>query len=844
MAYTFASPCRSVCHGLTDFHFDDEQSNATADQGSEYDADVKAAGVEYDEPHCKATRSIASPTQVTIPPVITWQTVNTTSLGATRVEIAEAHIFAQANIIDSGHWHAVRTSQIEPRQSTHPRLGGWAHVNISPTRTLQINITDTKPSTVEDTQAGIVGGNECLIPNGLQANNSQATIGGPDKPSCRYLKMSNNLPLRLKKIVRCSMKIGFDMPQLKATFRKYKKEYTSAATIEQVNCIRYRILHLGAVNKDKENSEMADIESEWDSLWERRRWLKREMLRIKGLYTSARCRRQERIRRQGHNLTISQSSYLPKVPANNTSQERMAILPGVPYIRVRVLTGGLQSVEYDDPVDAQDGIMKDIPQNKISVYIESKTNQKFGFEYWIDSKKKSMVINDPDTCFGFYATIDGRGTSSVVVCNEDGFKPQRWTHHLSGERLRTEGDLRVRSFMFTDFNPRDDFKYAPLKVVSQLGELVVHVWRVRKCSTVPPPTAAVPAREVDAHESQVKGMAVSHTTEFGVPQTSLDREIFYKLEYIDPINKPLAEFHFKYRSREILEQIMIPPPASYRISTQNLDLASRKNNPLPRALTPPPPPEKGPSATGRDIIRISKSLTSREHNDATEMAIPRASTMNSVITGRSFNKVTGAFSSSPAPLKVFVQIAPPATTGSMITSIPTITCREAKDPVTLAFGSISQVAPSSFSKAETAMTVETLAKEIFRPDVKTLAIIGLRAAPETTATPTIPVVRAAPENTATSFTHVLHHDIHKNISSLRNIAKRISVVDVVEVQDQLSQVENEIRVEIKEQAKPEDISKRERVVEEEDDLEFVLERPVKRRHIFTEADEIIDLTAN
>lgn len=51
-------------------------------------------------------------------------------------------------------------------------------------------------------------------------------------------------------------------------------------------------------------------------------------------------------------------------------------------------------------------------------------------------------------------------------------------------------------------------------MVSQLGELVVHVWRVRKCSTVSPPTAAVPARQVDAHESQLKGKAVSHTTEY------------------------------------------------------------------------------------------------------------------------------------------------------------------------------------------------------------------------------------------------------------------------------------------------------------------------------------------
>ncbi|RAL64463.1 hypothetical protein DID88_001939 [Monilinia fructigena] len=276
MAYTFASPCRSICHGLTDLHFNDEQSNTTTDQGSDH--------------HLANRQSYI--------------------LGATRVEFAEAHVFAEANSIDSGRWHAVRTSQIEPRQPTHPRFGDWPHINVSPTSTLQINITDTKPSKIEDTQPGVVLGNEWPVSNGSQANNSQATIGRPDKPSPRHLKMSNNLPLRPKKIVKSSMNIGVDMPQLKATFREYKKEYTSAATIKQVNCIGYRILHLGTGNQDEDNSEMADIESEWGSLWERRRWLKREMLRIKSLYTSARCRRQERIQydlRAGYDVAFIKS---------------------------------------------------------------------------------------------------------------------------------------------------------------------------------------------------------------------------------------------------------------------------------------------------------------------------------------------------------------------------------------------------------------------------------------------------------------------------------------------------------------------------------------------------------
>lgn len=54
-----------------------------------------------------------------------------------------------------------------------------------------------------------------------------------------------------------------------------------------------------------------------------------------------------------------------------------------------------------------------------------------------------------------------------------------------------------------------------------------------------------------------------------------------------------------------------------------------------------------------------------------------------------------------------------------------------------------------------------------------------------------------------------------------------------------------MQTEVERQAIPEVNLKREHVVErDEDELEVILERPVKRRHIFTAEDEIIDLTAD
>lgn len=120
---------------------------------------------------------------------------------------------------------------------------------------------------------------------------------------------------------------------------------------------------------------------------------------------------------------------------------------------------------------------------------------------------------------------------------------------------------------------------------------MVQVWRVRKCNTVPVPLEqASSTKKINVHESQLKGKAVSHATQymkdvicslnfqadfynrFGAPQTSSDQETFYRLEYIDPVSKPLAEFHFKYRSRDILEQMRVRIFLLHRSRTIHLPL--------------------------------------------------------------------------------------------------------------------------------------------------------------------------------------------------------------------------------------------------------------------------------
>ncbi|KAI9643039.1 hypothetical protein NHQ30_008774 [Ciborinia camelliae] len=551
----------------------------------------------------------------------------------------------------------------------------------------------------------------------------------------------------------------------------------------------------------------------------------------------------------------------------------MAVLPSVPYIRVCVNTMGKNAVEYPDPDEDQKGGIQDGALNKMSVYIEAKTGRKFCFEYYVDHRKLEGL--EDRCCLGFFATIDGHKTSSTVICNEDGFKPNQWLHLLLGDRLRQPGGMKVRQFQFAKIQIGDDAPLATTpKDVSQLGELVIQVWRVRKVITVETPISQNAQEIVQTkkkfHEVQLKGRAVSHTTEFGKPQTTHDQETFYKLEYIDPVNKPLAEFHFKYRSKEVLQQMMILPqdlkfPQNLPPNLAQASFTARQppRVPMPPHLVFAANPLEKPFVPGKNAAQPFKSLTA-ERKAATEIAIPPMSTTGSVITGRSFDQVTGSFLPRSAPPQTFGQIPPKFTTGSMFVPIPKVAQaaqtkprEEFTYPTTPAFGSISQVAPRPSPKASLAFLADTPAKATLKPGVKTPESAGLITSSDTLVTPCTPVVRAALERPVTPFTQVLM-EINKNLNHLRDIAKGVNVVElqskgvdenVWQVRDQLLQVENEIRAEVgahvkPEQTEPEGTLKRERVVEQDDDLEVVLERPVKRRHIFTEEDEIIDLTAD
>ncbi|PQE07544.1 hypothetical protein CJF30_00007277 [Rutstroemia sp. NJR-2017a BBW] len=139
-------------------------------------------------------------------------------------------------------------------------------------------------------------------------------------------------------------------------------------------------------------------------------------------------------------------------------------------------------------------------------------------------------------------------------------------------------------------------------------------------------------------------------------------------------------------------------------------------------------------------------------------------------------------------------------------------------------------APTAIPKGAPATPVETRIEATYRPDAMTPARAGLKAASEGPATP---------------FTRVIT-EINKNLSHLRNIAKGTAAGSEVSTSLPwfVSQAKEQIRGEVKPQAGSSEnaLTKRERAGDSDDELQVVLERPVKRRHVFTDEDHIIDLT--
>ncbi|KAF7946564.1 hypothetical protein EAE96_009560 [Botrytis aclada] len=294
MACKFVLPCRSVSRGLTDLYSDDEQVSIMG-QESEYDADVETTDVEDEAPQCEVNKPTTADTPAANPLIIAWRTLNSAQSGIPGVEVAEVDILAQADIHKDGHWHAVHASQIEIVQTNLPRFGGWTPINNPPTNSSPVNLTQMATSETEDTPSSAFHHSDWSITSGSQADTSEATSVESDKPSS-YPQIWNISHWPSNNTAIPAMTTIADIPQLKIYFRRYKEEYTSTVTQERIKWFRYRIACLNTGERSNIDTEMADLKLQWGRFWERRRWLKQEMMRIKKTYTLARRRRQERLK--------------------------------------------------------------------------------------------------------------------------------------------------------------------------------------------------------------------------------------------------------------------------------------------------------------------------------------------------------------------------------------------------------------------------------------------------------------------------------------------------------------------------------------------------------------------
>ncbi|PQE26775.1 hypothetical protein CJF31_00003489 [Rutstroemia sp. NJR-2017a BVV2] len=476
----------------------------------------------------------------------------------------------------------------------------------------------------------------------------------------------------------------------------------------------------------------------------------------------------------------------------------MAILPSVPYVRVCINTSTGNLKEHPDPdgPPRELGLPGQPHQNKMSVYVEAKSDANFRFEYYVVQKRMPK-----NTCLGFFAIIDGHKTSSVTICNEDGFKPNQWNYFLRGDRIRKpSGKMTMRGFEFAEIKTVDSG--APPTAqndVSKLGELVVQIWRIRRGEKIPAPTEQPPGPKdnIEYHEKELRGRDVSHATKhnrFRKEKTAKGTETFFQLDYIDPVDTPLVEFHFKYRSRG-------DPPV---------------------LRGQPDPPRRLPSP----IIDVQLHQVSKEKvsSPSTTREPPKADKLLAIIaTSRA---ASATLLAKPNPNKIPIQPRiPPKPLSDFLPAQPQIPAATTASPAILK--AVTNAPP----KGAPATPVETRTEATYRPDAMTPASTGLKAASEGSGTP---------------FTRVMT-EINKNLGHLRNIARGTaagSEVYTSVVRTVISHVEEQIRREANPQAGLSENSpgKRERAQDSDDDLQVVLERPVKRRHVFTDEDHIIDLT--
>ncbi|KAI1384472.1 uncharacterized protein F4822DRAFT_445895 [Hypoxylon trugodes] len=222
----------------------------------------------------------------------------------------------------------------------------------------------------------------------------------------------------------------------------------------------------------------------------------------------------------------------------------MAISPIVPGIKASIVVNGHKIAEYDDP-NAQGQV--------VYKYVECVDNAEFKIHIHVTNEYR---WNHPVTHgLNIRCWADGRLLTNDFIL-QDSLVDNEATMVVYGIRnvITTMGVATVQKCRFspiaTIVNATGDWINKGTAVIPYLGTITVEVRRVVQRRPAGP---AEDARAFVSEEAMA-GKSITHGTTFSPSMMETD-----VVSCPGDNNNPVATFHFRYRSRDALQQAMIIP---------------------------------------------------------------------------------------------------------------------------------------------------------------------------------------------------------------------------------------------------------------------------------------------
>ncbi|KZL79903.1 hypothetical protein CI238_02349 [Colletotrichum incanum] len=245
----------------------------------------------------------------------------------------------------------------------------------------------------------------------------------------------------------------------------------------------------------------------------------------------------------------------------------MAIINGLPGVKITVQVDGQDAIEYDDPDGFENDTNRKNARWRTFSYVESKDDAFFSVRYQVDNSHR---WDSPYHAFSLTLYVDGKRMDGVVCearhfLNLDPFYVWETTVEGSREGSTASGYERLNKFKFSKVTMIDDAAKDRVEVDTQkakaLGVIEVFIYPMvitgpmRYTTTGQRPDAQNDGFEIA--EKALKGRAVSHGTSFA-DGGIVSQKPTVTAEYLNNHNS-IAAFSFKYRSRDALHKELIIP---------------------------------------------------------------------------------------------------------------------------------------------------------------------------------------------------------------------------------------------------------------------------------------------